>query len=147
MRAVIQRVGRASVRVGEQTTGAIELGLLVLLGVGPEDAPEQADWLARKIANLRIFRDEADRMNLSLLDVQGEALVVSQFTLYGDCRRGRRPSFVKAAPPERAEPLYEEFCARLRSQGVRRVAQGRFAADMKVELLNDGPVTLILDSP
>ena len=115
------------------------------LGVGPEDTEKEAHWLARKVAGLRIFPDESDRMNLSLTDVEGEALVVSQFTLYGDCRKGRRPSFVGSAPPSLAEPLYERFAALLKEEGV-PVETGVFGADMKVELLNDGPVTLWIDT-
>ena len=128
-------------------TGEVDEGVLVLLGVAPNDTPEDADWLARKVAGLRIFADESGRMNLGLVDIGGGALVVSQFTLFGDCRKGRRPSFVAAAPPELAEPLYQHFCGRLKAHGVTRVGRGVFGADMAVELVNDGPVTLILDSP
>jgi len=147
MRAVIQRVSRASVTVEGEVTGQIGQGLMVLLGVGPEDTESDGAWLASKLANLRIFSDEAGKMNLSLIDVAGGALVVSQFTLYGDCRRGRRPSFVGAAPPESAEPLYERFCEQLAAQGVAHVGRGVFGAMMDVDLLNDGPVTLIIDTP
>jgi D-tyrosyl-tRNA(Tyr) deacylase len=129
-----------------EVVGAIGAGLLVLLGVKPGDDDKAIEFLAEKIANLRIFPDDAGKMNRSLLDVGGAALIVSQFTLYGDCRKGRRPSFIDAAPPEIAEPLYERFVLRLRETGV-RVETGRFAADMKVALVNDGPVTLILASP
>lgn len=146
MRAVVQRVRRASVTVEGQVTGAVDEGVLILLGVTHEDGPEQSRWLANKIAGLRIFRDDQDKMNLSLLDIEGGALVVSQFTLYGDCRKGRRPSFVKAAHPDLAEPLYERFCADLEAAGVERVQTGVFGAMMDVELLNDGPVTLILET-
>ena len=145
MRAVLQRVRRARVVVGDEVVGAIERGLLVLLGVAPDDTPEAASKLADKIAGLRIFADAEDKMNLSVQDVGGSVLVVSQFTLYGDCRKGRRPSFVAAAPPEIAVPLYEGFVAALRALGV-PVQTGRFGAMMQVELVNDGPVTLILDT-
>jgi D-tyrosyl-tRNA(Tyr) deacylase len=127
--------------------GSIGAGLLVLLGVAPTDGEAEVAWLADKLVNLRIFRDEADKMNRSVLDVDGEALVVSQFTLYGDTRKGRRPSFVGAAGPELAEPLYERFCDALRAAGVRAVARGRFGADMDVALVNQGPVTLVVDTP
>jgi D-tyrosyl-tRNA(Tyr) deacylase len=144
MRAVVQRVRRASVCVGDEVVGAIGQGLAVLLGVAVGDAPEQATVLAGKIAHLRIFDDDQGKLNRSLLDVAGEVLVVSQFTLYGDTRRGRRPSFVHAAPPEEAEPLCERFTAALRELGV-SVATGRFRAVMLVEIHNDGPVTILLD--
>ncbi len=147
MRAVIQRVSEARVEVEGEVLGAIGPGLLILLAVGPDDGPDEVAWMARKLAGLRIFADEAGKMNLSLLDRGLGALVISQFTLYGDCRKGRRPSFVKAGPPERAEPLYLAFCDALHEQGVHSVARGRFAADMKVHLVNDGPVTLVVDSP
>lgn len=147
MRAVIQRVTRASVRVDGAVVGSIEGGLLILLGVAPTDGPEQCGWLARKLAGLRIFRDDADRMNRSLLEVGGSALVVSQFTLYGNCRKGRRPSFVGAAHPDHAEPTYLAFCDELRAAGVTRVETGVFGAMMDVALHNDGPVTLIVDTP
>jgi D-tyrosyl-tRNA(Tyr) deacylase len=151
MRAVVQRVSRASVTVrdelGDEVVGAIGPGLLVLLGVAPGDTEQDGRWLAAKLASLRIFPDEQDKMNLSLLESGGEALVVSQFTLYGDARKGRRPSFVGAAAPALAEPLYERFCESLAAEGVRHVARGRFGASMEVLLVNDGPVTLILDTP
>ena len=146
MRAVLQRVRRARVVVGEEVVGAIERGLLVLLGVAPGDTPEGARWLAEKTAGLRVFADADDKMNLSVQDVGGGVLVVSQFTLYGDCRKGRRPSFIGAAPPEVAVPLYEAFVNAVRALGV-PVQTGRFGAMMQVELVNDGPVTLILDWP
>jgi D-tyrosyl-tRNA(Tyr) deacylase len=146
MRAVLQRVSRARVTVGEETTGAIGPGLLVLLGVAPGDTPEQARWLADKVVGLRIFNDADGKMNRSLLDVSGSALVVSQFTLYGDCRKGRRPSFIGAAGPELAVPLYEAFVDAVRAQGV-TTATGRFGAMMQVELVNNGPVTVIVDTP
>jgi len=147
VRAVVQRVRSASVTVNGGVTGQIESGLLILLGVTHEDTTTQGEWLARKISGLRIFADEDGRMNRSLVDTGGQALVVSQFTLYGDCRKGRRPSFVSAAHPTHAEPLYEDFCAALRRVGVDDVQTGIFGAMMDVELLNDGPVTLVLDSP
>ncbi len=145
MRAVIQRVTRASVTVEGHLAGEIGAGLLVLLGVSKTDNPESASYLAEKIANLRIFSDEAGKMNLSLLDTAGSALVVSQFTLYGDTRGGRRPSFIQAAPPEEANRLYQEFVKSLRSLGM-KVETGVFQAHMQVELVNDGPVTILLDS-
>ncbi len=146
MRAVIQRVTEARVIVDGDTVGAIGRGLLVLLGVAPGDSAEQASWLAEKLSGLRVFADADGKMNLAVTDVGGAVLVVSQFTLYGDCRKGRRPSFVDAAAPEIAEPLYEAFVRETRSFGV-PVATGRFGADMRVELVNDGPVTLIIDTP
>ena len=147
MKAVVQRVSGASVVVDGETLGAIDRGLLVLLGVGPADTEVEARWLARKLMTLRIFPDEQGRMNLSVADLGLGVLVVSQFTLFGDCRKGRRPSFARAAHPDHAEPLYERFCEILAEEGCRDVARGRFGADMKVSLLNDGPVTLILDTP
>lgn len=145
MRAVVQRVSRAKVTVADEITGEIGRGLLILLGVSSNDGEKDADYLVEKIVNLRVFEDEDDKMNLSLLDARGEMLVVSQFTLYGDTRGGRRPSFIKAARPEGANALYEYFVARA-SERVGRVATGRFQAMMDVELVNDGPVTIILDS-
>ncbi len=145
MRAVIQRVSRARVTVEGRVTGEIGAGLLVLLGISREDRPESAAYLAEKIVNLRIFSDQAGKMNLSLLDAGGSALVVSQFTLYGDTRGGRRPSYIQAARPEEAIRLYEEFVQSMRSLGV-SVQTGVFQADMEVELVNDGPVTVLLDS-
>lgn len=145
MRAVIQRVSRAKVTVNAAVTGEISHGLMILLGVGREDTVAVAASLAEKAANLRIFEDENDKMNRSLLDVKGAALVVSQFTLYGDARGGRRPSFIAAAPPEQAKALYEVFCESLRQLGV-TVATGIFQAMMSVELVNEGPVTILLDS-
>ncbi|MFH1137924.1 MAG: D-aminoacyl-tRNA deacylase [Pseudomonadota bacterium] len=146
MRAVIQRVSEAGVSVDGREIGAIGPGLLILLGVGREDGPAEVEYLAAKIVALRIFEDDAGKMNRSLVDVAGQVLVVSQFTLYGDCRKGRRPSFVAAAPPEPAERLYLEFVAKMRQYGV-TVAAGRFGAMMMVRLVNDGPVTLIVESP
>jgi len=145
MRAVVQRVSRAKVTVGGQVTGEIGAGLMVLLGAGKEDNPGVAAAMAEKLANLRIFEDTQGKMNLSLLDVKGSALAVSQFTLYGDARGQRRPSFITAAPPELAKSLYEEFCEALRKLGV-TVATGIFQAMMSVELVNEGPVTILIDS-
>ena len=145
MRAVIQRVSRAQVSVEGAVVGAIERGVLVLLGVAPADTPADAERLARKIAGLRIFADADGKMNLSVSETAGGVLAISQFTLYADVRRGRRPSFTDAAPPERAQPLYAHFCACLGALGL-RVAQGVFAAHMAVELVNDGPVTILIDS-
>ena len=145
MRACIQRVREAQVTVEGQTVGEIGAGMLVLLGVAACDTEAEARWLADKIVGLRIFEDEAGKMNLSLAEIGGAMLVVSQFTLLGDCRKGRRPSFVDAAPPERAEALYETFAVAVRAQGI-PVATGRFRAQMLVSLVNDGPVTLIVES-
>jgi D-tyrosyl-tRNA(Tyr) deacylase len=145
MRAVVQRVTRASVSVDSQVVGQIGAGLVVLLGVEQDDTDDDAQQLADKTVQLRIFDDAEGKMNLALTDVRGEMLVVSQFTLLGDCRKGRRPSFIQAAAPEMAERLYETFVAAVGVQGI-RVATGRFRAMMLVELVNDGPVTLILDS-
>jgi D-tyrosyl-tRNA(Tyr) deacylase len=145
MRAVVQRVSRAKVTVGGQVTGEIGPGLMVLLGVGKEDNPSVAAAMAEKLANLRIFEDAQGKMNLSLLDVKGSALVVSQFTLYGDARGQRRPSFLSAAPPEQAKKLYEEFSEAMSKLGI-PVATGIFQAMMSVELVNEGPVTILVDS-
>lgn len=145
MRAVLQRVRRAKVAVDGDSTGEIGVGWLVLLGVAPADARKDIDWLADKVVNLRAFPDADGKMNLAVQDVGGSVLVVSQFTLYGDCRKGRRPSFTGAAVPAVAEPLYEAFVAAVRALGV-PVATGRFAADMQVELVNDGPVTFVIDT-
>lgn len=145
MRAVVQRVSRASVRVGGETVAAIGAGLLVLVGVGAGDEPEDADFLAEKVVHLRIFPDDRGRFDRSLLDVGGAVLAVSNFTLYGDTRRGRRPGFTDAAPPERAEPLFRRFAEAVRERGV-PVQTGVFGARMEVELVNDGPVTLLLES-
>ncbi|MEC9396453.1 MAG: D-aminoacyl-tRNA deacylase [Myxococcota bacterium] len=146
MRAVIQRVSSASVTVDDEITGEIEQGLLVLLGAGEGDEESDLDYVLEKTINMRIFPNEDGKMNLSLLDIDGELLVVSQFTLYGDARKGRRPSFVKAMRPDVAEEMYERFIDRARARGVRKVATGRFGAMMDVRLLNDGPVTILLDS-
>ena len=145
MRAVVQRVSRAEVRVEGRLVGGIGRGLLVLLGVAREDTPETGKVLAEKIANLRIFDDDQGRMNRSLLEAGGAVLCVSQFTLYGDCRKGRRPSYDRAAAPEAARSLYESFVESLRALNV-KVETGEFRAMMDVELVNDGPVTLLLDS-
>ena len=141
----MQRVSRASVKVGEETTGEIATGLLVLLGVGQEDTEGDADYLAEKIAGLRIFEDDAGKMNLNVREAGGAVLAVSQFTLFGDVRRGKRPSFDAAARPERARELYEYFVERVRGLGL-RCETGRFQEMMEVSLVNDGPVTILLDS-
>ncbi len=146
MRAVIQRVRRAAVSVDGQTVGRIGHGLLVLLAASRGDGPEQVRWMAEKLPSLRVFSDQDGKMNLSLMQVGGEMLVVSQFTLYGDCRKGKRPSYAHAAPPQEAETLYKGFIEAVRNQGV-PVQEGVFGAMMEVELVNDGPVTLILDAP
>ena len=145
MRAVVQRVSEASVSVDGRAVGAIGKGLLVLLGVGQEDGKSDADYLAEKTAGLRIFADADDKMNLSVCDIAGEVMVISQFTLYGDVRRGKRPSFTAAARPERAAALYECFAGKLREKGL-TVATGEFQAMMDVSLVNAGPVTVLLDS-
>lgn len=146
MRALVQRVTRARVTVQGRAAGAIEGGLLVLLGATHEDGPAQCEWVARRVAGLRVFADERGLMNRDLRESGGAALVVPQFTLYGDTRRGRRPDFVQAARPEHAEPLFEHFCAALAGEGV-RVERGVFRAEMEVELVNHGPVTLMVESP
>jgi len=146
MRAVVQRVSQCAVDVDGEKVGSIGPGLLVLLGVAKGDEPSAADYLAEKIANLRIFEDDHGKMNRSLMDIQGDMLVVSQFTLLGDCRKGRRPSFIQAAPPEIAERLYQQFVEAVRSKGL-HVETGQFQAMMAVSLINDGPVTLVLESP
>ena len=145
MRAVVQRVSRASVSIGGELVGAVGRGFVVLLGVAPDDTADAARWLADKVVGLRVFADDEGKMNRSLSDVGGGCLVVSQFTLYGDCRKGRRPSFLGAAGPEVAVPLYEAFVDAVKALGV-PAATGRFGAMMQVELVNDGPVTLILDT-
>jgi len=145
MRAVVQRVSRAKVAVEGRVTGEIGAGMMILLGVGREDTSTVAASMADKCANLRIFEDDQGKMNRSLLDVKGSVMVVSQFTLYGDARGQRRPSFISAAPPEQAKALYEDFCEALRKLGV-SVATGIFQAMMSVELVNEGPVTILLDS-
>jgi D-tyrosyl-tRNA(Tyr) deacylase len=145
MRAVVQRVSRAQVVIDEEITGQIGLGLLILLGVGHDDTEADANYLAEKIAGLRVFEDDSGKMNRSVQDVGGSVLAVSQFTLYGDVRRGKRPSFDAASPPEKARQLYEFFVERIRSTGL-RCETGRFQEMMKVELVNEGPVTILLDS-
>jgi D-tyrosyl-tRNA(Tyr) deacylase len=145
MRAVIQRVSRAKVTVDDEIAGEIGTGILVLLGISQNDAEKEALYLLEKTLNLRIFEDAQGKMNLSLLDIEGELLVVSQFTLYGDARKGRRPSYIEAAPPDKANRLYEFFVSEARKQ-IKKVATGRFQAMMNVELVNSGPVTILLDS-
>lgn len=145
MRAVLQRVSRARVVIGGEVAGAVERGLLVLLGVAPDDTAERARWLADKVVGLRVFADDEGKMNRDVQEAGGGLLVVSQFTLFGDCKKGRRPSFVGAAGPDVAVPLYEAFVAAARAHGV-PVATGRFGADMQVELVNDGPVTFWLEA-
>ena len=145
MRVVLQRVSRASVRIDETVTGEIGAGLVLLLGIAKNDTPRDVEYVVDKCAGLRIFGDENGKMNRSLMDVGGEVLMISQFTLFGDTRKGRRPSFEGAAPPEHAEPLYELAVERLKEKGI-RVATGRFGAFMEVSLVNDGPVTLTVES-
>lgn len=145
MKIVVQRVQSGSVTVAGETVGAIGRGFVILVGVTHQDTEAEAAWLANKIAGLRVFEDDEGKMNRSLLDVGGGALVVSQFTLYGDTRKGRRPSFVDAAPPEIAEPLVERFAALLKEAGVQTVEMGIFGAHMHVDIQNDGPVTLIIE--
>lgn len=145
MRGVIQRVSRASVTIDGEITGKIKQGLVVLLGIRAKDGKRDVEWMAEKVVHLRIFEDQQGKMNRSLTDIDGEMLIISQFTLYGDCRKGRRPGFSNAAPPEQAEPLYEEFIDAVQQHGI-TTATGTFQADMAVELVNDGPVTLLLDS-
>ncbi|MGB0293249.1 MAG: D-aminoacyl-tRNA deacylase [Flavobacteriaceae bacterium] len=146
MRVVIQRVKNASVRVDEQVVGAIDHGLLLLLGITQEDSTEDIEWLCRKIVQMRIFGDENDLMNKSLLDIDGEVLVISQFTLHASTKKGNRPSFIAAARPEEAIPLYEQFITAIQNYIPKKVQTGIFGADMKVNLLNDGPVTITMDS-
>ncbi len=145
MRSVVQRVKRASVTVNDQTVGQINAGLLVLLAVGQGDSVNDLTWMVDKLVGLRIFEDEEGKMNRSILDMGGELLVVSQFTLYGDCRKGKRPSFSSAAPPEQAKDMFEKSVEAIRSYGL-KVETGIFQAEMDVELINDGPVTILLDS-
>ncbi len=146
MRIVLQRVSKASVEVEGNIIGEIDNGLLLLLGIHVDDNMKELEWMVNKVVGLRIFEDEDGKMNNSLADVDGSLLVVSQFTLYGDCEKGRRPGFVDAARPEKAIPMYEEFIEKCKKLGV-HVENGEFGADMKVDLLNDGPVTLVIDSP
>ena len=145
MRLLIQRVSRSSVVVDGKTVGAIEKGFNILVGITHDDTEEKAAWLANKAAGLRIFEDDEGKMNRSLLDIGGEALVISQFTLYGDARKGRRPSFTNAAPPPIAEPLFDRFVELLKDAGVSKVETGVFGAEMHVDIQNDGPVTLLLE--
>jgi len=145
MRAVIQRVSSASVTVHSTITGTIEAGLLVLLGIHKDDGEQEIKWMVDKITNLRIFEDKEGKMNYSLIDTRGAMLVVSQFTLYGDCRKGRRPGYSSAAPPEKAKKLYQQFIDTVKQKQI-VTASGRFQAHMDVELVNDGPVTLLIDS-
>lgn len=147
MRVVVQRCLEASVSIDGNIVGQIGQGLLILLGIGPTDAEREVQWMCKKLSQLRIFEDEQGKMNKSLLDVRGAVLVVSQFTLYGNCRKGRRPSFAGAGHPSMAEPLVERFCTVLSDMGVESVESGRFGTDMQVSLINDGPVTLIVESP
>lgn len=146
MRIIAQRTTSASVRIDGETVGSIEKGLMLLVGVTHSDTEADAQYLAKKVANLRIFEDAEGKMNLSVLDVKGAVLSISQFTLYGDCRKGNRPSFIEAARPELASPLYDYFNQLLRSEYGLKVETGRFGADMKVDFVNDGPVTILLDS-
>lgn len=146
MKAVVQRVKSSKVTINDRVVGNINKGFNVLFGAEEKDTKKDADYLARKISNLRVFEDENGKMNLSLLDVYGEILLVSQFTLCADCSHGRRPSFIKSAPPDEANSLYEYVADELEKSGVKSVKKGIFGADMKVDLLNDGPVTIILDS-
>lgn len=146
MRVIVQRVQSSRVEIDGEVSGEIGQGLMVLLGIAEGDGQEQCDFLADKLVHLRIFTDEQEKMNLSLQDINGEMLIVSQFTLYGDCKKGRRPSFVAAARPETAIPLYEYFIDAVKRRGVKKVATGQFGADMQVYIQNDGPVTLMLDT-
>ena len=144
MKPVVQRVKKAEVKVDGNIIGKIDKGFLVLIGIKVGDTKEQADYLVKKLCNLRVFSDENDKMNLSIKDVKGKLLIVSQFTLYGDCSQGNRPSFIEAARPEEANPLYEYFCNQCELNNI-EVQKGIFGADMKVELINDGPVTIIIE--
>ena len=146
MRVVIQRVTEASVTINNNIKGKIDLGLLILLGIEDIDTTEDIDWLVRKISNMRIFSDSDDKMNLSIIDIKGSFLVVSQFTLHASTKKGNRPSFIKAAKPDHAIPLYNLFCKTLHDHTQLKVETGIFGADMQVRLLNDGPVTIIIDS-
>jgi len=145
VRAVVQRVSNSSVTVDQNVVGKIDKGIMVLLGVNDDDNSKDVEYLVDKIVNLRIFEDENEKMNLSLLDIKGDLLVVSQFTLYGDCRKGRRPNFIDAAKPDIAIPLYEEFIDKAKKYGI-KVETGKFGAHMNVDIMNDGPVTLLIDS-
>ncbi len=145
MRAVIQRVANASVVVNKECVGAIDFGLLIFLGIGKEDDNDDIDWLVRKISQLRIFSDDEGKMNRSVLDIKGSALIISQFTLFASTKKGNRPSFIQAAKPDIATPLYEQFISRMESMGI-ATETGVFGADMAVQLTNDGPVTIIMDT-
>lgn len=145
MKLVIQRVSSAKVDVNNETIGKIEKGFLVLIGITYEDDKEKADFLVKKLCNLRVFTDNQDKMNLSIKDIDGELLIISQFTLYADTKKGNRPSFVDAAKPEIAEDLYEYFIEECKKEGIKKVEHGKFGADMKVSLTNDGPVTIIIE--
>ncbi|MFA7056045.1 MAG: D-aminoacyl-tRNA deacylase [Candidatus Cloacimonadales bacterium] len=144
MKLVIQRVSSASVRVNNELVSEIKQGLLVLIGVSPKDTSENIDWLVNKLINLRIFEDDNGKMNLSVQDINGEIMLISQFTLYANCEKGRRPSFIEAGEPEMANRLYEEFCAKVQTS-FKEPRKGIFGADMKIALVNDGPVTIILE--
>jgi len=146
MKIVVQRVKEASVEIGNEISGTINKGLLIFLGIEHEDGQEDIDWLVKKIINLRVFPDDEDKMNLSLKDIEGELLVVSQFTLHASVKKGNRPSFTKSAKPELAKKLYEDFLETLQLDSVTKIQTGRFGADMQVSLINDGPLTFILDS-
>ena len=146
MRVVVQRSKEASVTIAGEVVGSIKFGLVVLVAVAPNDKHKEVEWMAEKVAHLRIFSDKQGKMNRSVLDEGGGILVISQFTLYGDCRKGRRPHFGGAARPEHAIPMYEYFCAQLRKIGISSVETGQFGAMMQVQLVNDGPVTLVIDS-
>jgi len=145
MRVVVQRVKEAKVEVDNEVVGAIEQGLLVFLGVHLDDRPEETQWLVNKLINLRCFQDKDGKMNLNLKDIEGQALIISQFTLYANCTRGRRPDFIQAAPPETAEKIYDKFVAEVK-QELGSVQTGQFGAYMRVSLINDGPVTFVIDS-
>lgn len=145
MRAVVQRVKKANVKVNDEVIGEIKKGLIILLGIRGEETTQEKEYIADKISNLRIFEDEDEKMNLSVKDISGEVLVVPNFTIYGDCRKGRRPSFFDAARPEIAEPMYNEIINLISKEGI-NVESGKFKADMEVNIVNDGPVTVILDS-
>ena len=146
MRVVIQRVKKANVHIDGKIVSEIEKGLLVLLGICDEDTQEDIDWLTKKIINLRVFDDENGVMNRSMMEIDAEIMIVSQFTLFASCKKGNRPSYIKAAKPEIAIPLYEKFCATTQSMTGKKVATGVFGADMKIELINDGPVTICIDT-